>query len=248
MNRVLISLTARQLLGRRRTALVGLVLGLPILIALIFRFSEDSSRDITSAEFALGIVSRLIMTLLLPLVALVLGTAALGAEIEDGTAVFLLAKPIERWRIIAIKIGVSALTTVVLVVPATIATAWIIHESPTADGLVLGLALGAMMASIMYCAVFVALSAVTSKALVIGLVYVFVWEGVVTSLFEGVRWISIREYASAWSSISISISDTHIYDPRLGVAAGIIASVVTVIGAQWYGSAALAKFEIGEQA
>ena len=68
------------------------------------------------------------------------------------------------------------------------------------------------------------------------------------SLFEGVRWISIREYASAWSSISISISDTHIYDPRLGVAAGIIASVVTVIGAQWYGSAALAKFEIGEQA
>ena len=87
MTWVLISLTTRQLLGRRRTALIGLVLALPVIIAVIYRVSDKSDLDETSEEFALELVGVLILTLLLPLVALVLGTAALGAEIEDGTAV-----------------------------------------------------------------------------------------------------------------------------------------------------------------
>lgn len=248
MNRVLISLTARQLLGRRRTALIGLVLGLPVLIAVVYRFSDEADRPGSTEEFALGLAGTLILTLLLPLVALVLGTAALGAEIEDGTAVFLLAKPIERWRIIAIKVGVASMATMLLVVPATMATTWIIHESLTANGLVLGLGLGAAVAALLYCAVFVALSAVTSKALVIGLVYVFVWEGIATSLFGGLRWISIREYSIGWSDIGISISDTDIFDPRLGITSAIVASIIAFSGALVYGSFALSRFEIGERA
>jgi ABC-2 type transport system permease protein len=98
MNNVLISLTARQLLGRRRTLVIGLLLALPILIAVIYRFSDEAGSGEATGEFALGLVSVMIFTLLLPLVALVFGTASLGAEIEDGTAVFLLTKPIERWR------------------------------------------------------------------------------------------------------------------------------------------------------
>ena len=104
MNNVLISLTARQLLGRRRTLVIGLLLALPILIAVIYRFSDEAGSGEATEEIALGLVSIMIFTLLLPLVALVFGTASLGAEIEDGTAVFLLTKPLERWRIIAIKI------------------------------------------------------------------------------------------------------------------------------------------------
>ena len=44
----------------------------------------------------------------MPLVALILGTAALGSEIDDGTAVYLLIKPIPRWRIALAKILVAA--------------------------------------------------------------------------------------------------------------------------------------------
>ena len=40
-------------------------------------------------------MNRLLVTTLVPIVALVFGTVALGAEIEDGTAVFLLLKPID---------------------------------------------------------------------------------------------------------------------------------------------------------
>ena len=182
MNNVLISLTTRQLLGRRRTLVIGLLLALPILSAVIYRLSDKAGSGDATEEVALGMVSVMIFTLLLPLVALVFGTASLGAEIEDGTAVFLLTKPIERWRIIAIKIGVASVAAALFVVPATMATTWIIHESPTADGLMLGLGLGALVASVLYCAAFVALSAVTSRALIFGLVYVFVWETFATRI------------------------------------------------------------------
>jgi ABC-2 type transport system permease protein len=247
MTWVLISLTTRQLLGCRRTALIGLVLALPVIIAVIYRVSDKSNLDETSEEFALALVGVLILTLLLPLVALVLGTAALGAEIEDGTAVFLLTKPIPRWKVVVVKIGVSSVTTILMVVPATAATTWIIHESPTADGLVIGLALAAAVSALLYCAVFVALSTLTSRALIIGLIYVFVWEAIITNLFNALRWLSIREYASGWSDASISLTDTEIYDPRLGTTSAIIASLIVLAASGLYGARMLSRFEIGER-
>ena len=248
MNNVLISLTARQLLGRRRTLVIGLLLALPILIAVIYRFSDEAGSGEATGEFALGLVSVMIFTLLLPLVALVFGTASLGAEIEDGTAVFLLTKPIERWRIVAIKIGVASVAAALFVVPVTMATTWIIHESPTADGLMPGLGLGALVASVLYCAAFVALSAVTSRALIFGLIYVFVWETFTTPIFDSLRWVSIREYAYGWSDAIISINDNGVvYDPHLGVTTAIIGTVVVLAAACAGGTWALTRFEIGER-
>ncbi len=66
MNNVLISLTARQLLGRRRTLVIGLLLALPILIAVIYRFSDEAGSGEATEEVALGMVSVMIFTLCSP--------------------------------------------------------------------------------------------------------------------------------------------------------------------------------------
>ena len=58
----------------------------------------------------------------MPLVALIVGTAAIGSEIEDGTAVYLMIKPIARWKIALSKILVAAGLTALLVVPAIVLT------------------------------------------------------------------------------------------------------------------------------
>ena len=49
----------------------------------------------------------LLVSSVLPLVALVFGTAALGSELDDGTAVHILTKPIPRWTIILPKLVVA---------------------------------------------------------------------------------------------------------------------------------------------
>ena len=58
--------------------------------------------------------------IVLPLVALVFGTAALGSELEDGTGVHLLTKPIDRWTIVVAKIVVAGTLTAACVVPSTV--------------------------------------------------------------------------------------------------------------------------------
>lgn len=237
------TITARLLLGSRRTMVVGLVLLLPILIAVIFRASGNGETSPT--EFALDLVEALILTVLLPLVALVLGTTALGSEIEDGTIVFMLSKPIDRWRVLVVKAGVAAAATSALAVPATVATAWIIVGSPSEDGLVPGLGLAALVASVVYSVVFVALSTITSRALVVGLVYVFVWESTLTNLFTDLAWVSVRQYGTGWAAAVITAAE---FDHELSTPAAVIMSLLVVAVALVVGSNRLSAFEIGERA
>ena len=111
----LVEVTLRGLLGRRRTLLLVLLVGLPVLIALLVRLSggrPDADR----------VLDTLVVRTVMPLVALIVGTAAIGSEIDDGTAVYLMIKPIPRWRIAVSKILVAAGLTSILVVPAVVIT------------------------------------------------------------------------------------------------------------------------------
>jgi ABC-2 type transport system permease protein len=54
--------------------------------------------------------------------------------------------------------------------------------------------LGVVVGSVVYAALFVAISLVTSRALIVGLIYTLVWEGALGSLFSGTRFLSVRQY------------------------------------------------------
>jgi ABC-2 type transport system permease protein len=156
-----------------------------------------------------------------------------------------LSKPIARWKVVVVKSVVAAAATASLAVPATVATTWIVIGSPSEHGLVAGLGLAAFVASVVYSIVFVALSAHTSRALVIGLLYVFVWETLLSNLFGGMAWLSVRQYSLGWGDALISLAD---FRPDLPVATAVIASIVVAVVALWLGSRKLAAFEIGERA
>jgi ABC-2 type transport system permease protein len=241
----LLRITVGHLLGQRRFfAMSGLML-IPIGIALLYRLAADPDNARPATEFTPIMIRALIVTLLLPLVSLVLGTAALGSEIEDGTAVYLLATPIERWRIVLIKTLVAAAAAAAMLVPATLVTA-LVALGGEEQGLALGFAAAVGLGAIVYSAAFVALSVLTSRALLIGLGYVFVWEAIVTNLFAGTRWVSNREYALGVGA-HISSAPPDAFGARLdGTSALIAAAIVTggafVLAVRWLGS-----FEIGER-
>lgn len=242
MTGVVAALTARVLLGNRRAVAIGLVMLLPVLIAILFRASQEDSLT-PPAEFAGDLVGALVLAILLPLVALVMGTAAIGNEIEDGTVVFLLSKPIDRHRVVVVKAAVAAAASAIVCVPTTVATTWIITGGND-GGLTVGLGLAALVASIVYSVVFVALSTATSRALVIGLMYVFVWEAVLANVFSGLAWLSVRAYSEAVADAAI---DAFSYRAELGPVAGAVMSLLVVGAALVIGGRQLAEFEIGER-
>src|SRR5690606_37497467 len=80
---VIFTLTLGQLVRQRRTLLLLFLAITPIAIALLFRFSDTTAEE--APEFATTMLSDFVVNLVLPLIALVVGTSALGQEIEDGT-------------------------------------------------------------------------------------------------------------------------------------------------------------------
>src|SRR5262249_45426273 len=167
MNLTIVRITARALFGRRRFLLLlplpALLVGLALLAQALGAQPTDWGQPVI-VGLGLGVV--------LPVVALVVGTGVLGSEIDDGTIAHILAKPLPRAEIIvsklAVAIGVTALTAGV----PLLVTGLIAHSVPLA----VGLTLGAVLGSAAYCALFVALSLVTRLPVLVGLIYVLVWE------------------------------------------------------------------------
>jgi len=181
----LIGVTLRGLLGRRRTLLLVLLVGLPVLIALLIRLSggrPDADR----------VLDALVVRTVMPLVALILGTAAMGSELEDGTAVYLMVKPISRWWIALAKMLVAAGTTAALVVPAIVLTGLLLGGAENVNTIA-AYAVACLVGGSAYAAAFMTLSIFTSRALLLGLAYTLLWEGVLAGLLGGTRFLSIRQ-------------------------------------------------------
>jgi ABC-2 type transport system permease protein len=231
----------RALLGRRRSLGVVLLALVPVLVALILAVAGGLG---SPAAIAVDVFEGLNLALTIPLIALILGTGALGTQIDDGTIVYLLVKPVPRRTVVLGAMLVAAPATALLGVTSTVVSGFLVL-GPNQLELQAGMALGALLASVLYGAVFVTLSVMTGRALVIGLGYVLVWEGLLTSLLPGTQILSIREYAmavvSAVAGIDQAPTGTGV-DPLVAlVAAATVLAVAVVLGI-WR----LGRFEVSE--
>lgn len=243
MNGVIARITLRQLLSRRRSLLLLLLGGVLILVAGIFRLAGEEARAL---PFTAGLLTNLGVGTLMPIVALLFGTGAIGAEIEDGTAVFLLAKPISRRTVVLTKLVVAALCSAALTcVP--ILLAGLIAAGGLGEGLVPGMAAAAAIGSLLYCAVFVALSLITSRALVFGLAYVLIWEGLLAGLFAGTRTFSIRQVTLAFAD-AIGGIPKEIFDAPVSLLTAVVVGIALLVGATLIAIRRLSAYEISGEA
>ena len=228
----IVEVTFRGLLGRRRIFLLVLLAALPVLIGLLIRIAggrPDADR----------VLDTLVVRFVMPLVALIVGTTVIGSEIDDGTAVFLMVKPIARWRIVLSKALVAAGLTAVLIVPAVIISSILLSRTDLATTLE-AFTVACFFGGTAYAIAFLALSAFTSRAFLIGLAYVLIWEGVLASILEGTKFLSIRQ-ATLGIAAALGV-DT----PGQPLAAGVSAALLAVViaGGFMIASWRLARYEI----
>jgi len=243
VNMVIAGITMRQLLSRRRTLLLLLLGAVVVLVALAVRIGGQP-REVV------GVTARLLSIMgfatLMPLVALIFGTGAIGAELEDGTAVYLLAKPVRRATLLLTKLAVAAGCSVVLTcVP--IFVAGLVGIGGFGDGLVPAFTVAAAIGSVIYAAIFVALSLVTSRALIFGLGYVLIWEGLLAGLFAGTRTFSVRQQTLAFADALTDVSRST-FRAELDLTTAIVVGAVILVGATVLAIRRLTTIEIaGEQ-
>jgi ABC-2 type transport system permease protein len=218
----LAELTLRALAGRRRLLLMILLAALPAILAIVLRLAGGRAD-------APEIIDTLVIRTVLPLVALVIGTAAIGSEIEDGTAVFLLVKPIPRWLTALVKIAVASALTILLVIPPVLLTGALVAGFDSANlGVTVGYAVATMVGALAYVSGFAALGAITSRALLVGLGYVLLWEGALAGILEGTRFLSVRQATLGLAAgLTGEARGDDVLEPGISV---VILAVVTVVG------------------
>ncbi|HEX5595883.1 MAG TPA: ABC transporter permease [Micromonosporaceae bacterium] len=211
-------LTARGLFGRRRFLLLFPLPALLVALALLAR-----SAGIDAAQWGGPVLAGLGLTVVLPVLALIIGTGVLGSEIDDGTVVHLLAKPLPRWQIVLPKLAVAAgITALTAGLPLFVAGA-------LADSLRFGLALAVASAfgAVAYSAFFLALSLVTRRPVLLGLVYVLIWESLLNALVEGTRLLSIQQYVVA---VADRLAPTPLLQSSVGVPTALALGVLIMVG------------------
>lgn len=244
MSGVILGLTLRQLVAQRRTLLLVVLAVLPVALALLFRVTGASPE--TNPDFAPGILAHFIVALVLPLTALVVGTAALGQELEDGTFVYLVAKPLPRWRVVVAKLAAAWLVIVAVVGVSTVVAGTIMLAGHEGDGLVPAFVVAILAGSFAYAALFLGLSVRFGRALVIGLAYVFVWEALISQFIPGVRFLSIRAYTLGIAD-AVSGSPSRLLDASLDVTPALVLLALVVLASTWYAVRRMEAYQLSER-
>jgi ABC-2 type transport system permease protein len=203
-----LQLTPLRLLG---IAALG---ALAVLLGGLTRGDDDPLQ--ATADMAAGYG----LTVAIPLCVLWLATSSLGDLVDDGLLVYLWLKPVARWQLPAA--GVLAVATVVgslVVVPLVVAP--LVAGTPE---LVADVAVSAILATLAYAGLFVALGLWLRRALWWGLAYLLVWENAIARASEGASRLSIGGYAR---SVLAGLADVDITEAGRspGVAVGVLAGV-----------------------
>ncbi len=223
MNRTIVRLAARAILGGRRVWLLGVLALVLVAIGVGTRLLVPDS-----PEASLNALQAIAFGTFLPLFGLIVGTGVIGPEIDDGSIVHLLSKPVSRHTIVQSKLAVALLAILgFAVAPVVLAAAFIGAEAST----VVAFGVGALCAGVVYCVLFLLLAIITRHAVIIGLVYALVWESLVGSLIPGARNVSVQQWAL---SVTGSIAPDGVVTPHVGLGlAWVLIAAVVVLGT-WY--------------
>ncbi|MFF5211774.1 ABC transporter permease [Streptosporangium sp. NPDC000396] len=226
MNGVIAGISYRALLGRRRIWLLVMLPMVLIGLAVLLRVIEGGGEAATVTlmrTFAIGTM--------LPLLGLIAGTGVIAPEIDDGTIIHLLAKPISRPVIAQTKFLVAVSMLALFAAVPTFIAAYLLVDLES--GIAYGFALGSLVGGVAYAAVFMLLGILTRHAVTIGIAYALIWEGAVGNFVPGARKFSIQQWAQTVAD-QVSSSSFLSTEITLGFAATALA-VVTAGAVVWAG-------------
>jgi ABC-2 type transport system permease protein len=132
----------------------------------------------------------ILFTLTVPVVAIVIGSSALGIERRDQTLSFIALRPISRAALGATKIAAAttAALAINLIGVLTIGVAHVVRFG--GFEIVVGLAFGVFIATTMYVSLTVPLGFLTDRAVILAMVYLLVFENGVGNVLPGLATMS----------------------------------------------------------
>ncbi len=184
-----------EMLWSRRTIFMALVVGSPVLVALVARIVQSAGIaplrvngvQVDAVSMFGAMIWILFLSFIVPVLGVFYGTSLIADEVDDKTITYLFTRPVRRGAVVVGKYMAYLLCTTLVVLPSVMIVYFLMVPfgqipasfiSLVVDLGVLGLGLAA------YGALFAFVGAALRRPLIIGLVFVFGWE-LVTLLLPG---------------------------------------------------------------
>ena len=220
-------LTARSLLGRRRALLLGVLPVVLLGLALLVRALQPQDDGVTA-----DLLGSFALATLLPMLGVIAGTGAIGPEIDDGSIVYLLSKPLSRHSIATTK-ALVAVGVITLFGAVPVGLAGLILSGRSAD-LALAYGVGAAVAGIGYGTLFLLLAVITRHAVVAGLLYALIWETLVGTFVPGAQTLSVQQWALAVTEKIVGPAARGLdATSAVGLGTAVPLLVVLAVGSTW---------------
>lgn len=248
MNATVASLTRRSLLGRKRTLVLSLLpvalLALCTLARILAGLDADIQRSL-DGTLAPQLLTAFGLAVLMPLLGLIAGTGAIGPEIDEGSIVYLLAKPLNRHSIIVTKLVVAIGVVIAFgVVPIAVAGVVLTGEM---GAVTVAFGVAALAAGVAYSAVFLMLAVITRNAVVIGLIYALIWESLVGGVVPGAQALSIQQWSLAVAQELLGDTAGNLgVDSAVGFGTGLALLSVVTVGATAYAGRRLQTLRLND--
>jgi ABC-type transport system involved in multi-copper enzyme maturation permease subunit len=180
-------LSIGEMLWSRRTIFMALVVGSPVLVALVARIVQSAGVaplrvngvQVDAVSMFGAMIWILFLWFIVPVLGVFYGTSLIADEVDDKTITYLFTRPVRRGAVVVGKYMAYLLCTTLVVLPSVMIVYFLMvpfRQIPASfislvvDLGVLGLGLAA------YGALFALVGAALRRPLLAGLVFVFGWE------------------------------------------------------------------------
>ncbi len=197
-----------EMLWSRRTIFMALVVGGPVLLALIFRVVEslgmpamrvNGVRVAGSSIFGV-MIWMLYVRFIVPVLGVFYGTALMADEVEDKTITYLFTRPIPRGAVLLGKYQAYLACTSLVVLPSVMLTYFLVVPFTEVPGTFLSVVLDLGILGLglaVYGALFAFVGARLKRPIVSGLIFAFGWEQLALALPGYLRQFTVAHYLQA---------------------------------------------------
>ncbi len=185
----------RQIVSPGRLIALSILGAAMVVTGLSIGLSYDDSWAQTPEEVGAGLADGFGLVIIIPVVALMFAVAALADVRNDSTLVYLWLKPVDRSSIaVAAAAAASTVALPLTVVPTTVGAVLAAPGTDRAAALVFGAVTAAALGTVAYSCVFVLAGLLFKRAVLWGIAYVLIWEGLAASVGDFAKLISLRGY------------------------------------------------------
>lgn len=214
---------------------------LPMLFGMAFVSRNPSAGSIntvldSTVPFLIQRYDQLVLALATPLVALLLSARTFSAEADDGTLLYLVTTATPRWWIVLTRVLFAAVGTAVVSCVAIAGTGAIVNGWSEPEHLTRAFVAGAAVGSVAYASLFTALALFSRRALVSGLLYIVVWENLLSQTFPALNYAGVRHWMIAVARALTTATDSRLESGPSAtfslVAVGVLAVLAVVAGSR----------------